>query len=296
LISSSKDSRRPTLRKPTVLFVIALGSVAACGGGESRRSRGANPQAEILATVNGVPITRREEELRAKAGATGGAPNHAASQNVLQTLVREELIFQKSVQLGLDRDEEYRAKVDELEAQLRAFRRQEMAVRFRSYMQGRGAVTDAEARAYFDENAEAIRTRFHVLQILYKGRFAEIASDRQDISGGMKFEEVAARRFPDLQAGGRAPWDLGELRWFQLPPSWRGIVDRMQPGQVSEIIKGENDRHWVVKLVRRTTDPGVTFDSEKARIVEVLRQRKADVLYGSAIAEMTGKALVVYSR
>jgi parvulin-like peptidyl-prolyl isomerase len=289
------DTGSVTLRTPIVIAaVIALGSLAACGGeGRPKATRG---RVEVVATVNGVPITQRDLELRAKTGVTGEVAGHSVSANVLQTVVREELIYQKALQLGLDREEEYRLQIDDLEAQLRAFRRKEMAARFRRHMQQRAGVTEAEARAHFDENAETIRTRFHVLQLFSKGKQAEMARDVQELASGTTFEEVAARRFPGVESSGKGPWDLGELRWYQLPPAWRGVVDRMEPGQVSDVIKGENDRYWVIKLVSRTIDPGITFETERERIVDVLRQQKAADLYASTLGEMKGRALVVYSR
>ncbi|HSM91957.1 MAG TPA: peptidylprolyl isomerase [Anaeromyxobacteraceae bacterium] len=287
------------MRNPAVLWVavVSVASLAACRGGQAASPRPAPEGPRVLATVNGVPITEGDVGQRVRVGVSGQVAGHAASSpNVLQTIVREELIFQRSLQLGLDQDEAYRRKLDDLEAQLRTFRRQEMAARFRRHVQERAAVTDAEAREYYEKNATTIGTRFHVLQIFYKGKLAEITRDRQEIAGGAPFEEVASRRFTGLPASGKAPWDLGELRWSQLPPAWRGVVDRMEPGQVSEILKGEGDRLWVIKLVGRTLDPAVSFEGERERIAELLRQQKAADLYASALAEMTGKALVVYAK
>jgi hypothetical protein len=250
---------------------------------------------KILAKVNGVPITEHDVAQRSKRGAAG-APGHDVSGNVLQTVVRDELIFQKAVELGLDTEPEYRQRLDALEAQLRAFQRQEMSTRYRRYVQENAAVTDAEARAYFDERAPFIRTRFHVLQILYRGRHAEIVKDHQDVKSGMSFEDVASRRFPGFPKESRPPWDLGEMYWHQIPQSWRGIVDRLEPGEVSEVIRGDNERFWVIKLANKATDPRISFETEKDRIVEVLRQQKADALYDSMLADLKGKADIVYSK
>ena len=296
--SSQHETREGPLRNPAVLCVavVSVVSLAACRDQAASPRRSSDGQPKILATVNGVPITEGDVGQRARAGVSGEVAGHAASsQNVLQTVVREELILQRSLQLGLDRDEAYRRKLDDLEAQLRTFRRQEMAARFRKHVQERAAVTDAEAREYYEKNVMVIGTRFHVLQIFYKGKLAEITRDREEIARGTPFEEVASRRFAGLQANGKAPWDLGELRWSQLPSAWRGVVDHMEPGQVSEIIKGEGDRLWVIKLVNRALDPAVSYEGERERIVELLRQQKANELYASALAEATGKALVVYS-
>jgi len=107
---------------------------------------------------------------------------------------------------------------------------------------------------------------------------------------------VAARRFPVLPPNVKPPWDLGELHWFQFPEPWKGIVDRLAPGQVTDLIKGENERVWVVKLVSKTVDPAITFETEKGRIVEKLRQRRVDALYDGMLAELDRKASVVYSK
>ena len=107
---------------------------------------------------------------------------------------------------------------------------------------------------------------------------------------------VAAKRFPDLPASVKAPWDLGEMAWNQLPPAWRGVVDRLQPGQVSDVIQGEAGRSWIVKLVSRRVDPTITFETEKDRIVDALRQQKATELYEATLAEARAKARIVYAK
>jgi parvulin-like peptidyl-prolyl isomerase len=247
--------------------------------------------------VNGAPITERDLEHRWKRGAKG-APGHdaAADANVLQTLVREELVYQKATQLGLDRDEQYRVRLDDLEAQVRAFKRQEMATRLRMWALQQSAVSDAEARAWFDANAALVRSRLHVLQILYKGERPEALKDAQEVKAGVSFEEVAARRYGAAPAGARAPWDLGELAWHQLPPQWRGVVDRLEPGQTSGVIDGEGDRAWVVKLVARRVEPTVSLETEKAKIVDVLASEKARELYERVLAEAKAKAAISYAK
>ena len=282
------------MRTPTILFVAVVWAAAACGreGGPGPK-RAIAGQAKVLATVNGVPITEDDLTQRSKSALAGA---HELSGNVLQTIVRDELIYQKAVELGLDGEEEYRHKLDALEAQLRAFRRREMSALYRRHVQQQAAVTDPEARAYFDKNASSIQTRFHVLQLFYRGKYQEVVKDQADLKSGTPFAEVASRRLAGVPISGKPPWDLGEMSWFQMPPPWRGIVDRLEPGQVSEIIKGENDRFWVIALAGKRIDPAITFATERERIVEGLRQQKADALYDTMLAEMKQKAKIVYSK
>ena len=130
-----------------------------------------------------------------------------------------------------------------------------MTTLHREYIKSKAVVTDSEAREYFEKNSKRIQTKFHVWQIYYRGEETRIAQDSKDLKSGMPFEKVAARRFPNLPKGMKAPWDLGDLYWFQIPAPWQGVVDRLEPGQVSDIIKGPNDRFWVIKLVDKTVDP-----------------------------------------
>ncbi len=103
---------------------------------------------------------------------------------------------------------------------------------------------------------------------------------------GTPFEKVAAGRFAELPASVKPPWDLGEMAWIQIPPAWRGIVDRLEPGQVSDVIQGEGGGCWILKLRGKRVDPAVTFETEKDRIVESLRQQKAAALQDAMLAEL----------
>ncbi len=282
------------MRTPAPLAaVLSLASLASCGRPVAPAAPGAT---RAVATVNGASITEADLDQRTKRIPNAGAPGHDVSANVLQTLVREELIAQKAMELGLDREPGYREQVEQMEAQLRALKRQQLAVLYRAWVQSRATPTEADARAWFDANADLVRTRFHVLQIMRRAEPAELQRDQEELRAGAPFEKVAARRFPDLPASVKAPWDLGEMAWNQLPPAWRGVVDRLQPGQVSDVIQGEAGRSWIVKLVSRRVDPAITFETEKDRIVDALRQQKAAQLYDATLADLKAKARIVYAK
>jgi hypothetical protein len=65
---------------------------------------------------------------------------------------------------------------------------------------------------------------------------------------------------------------------------------------VSEIIKGPNERYWVIKLVDKMVDPKITFDTEKEKIVEVLRKQKADELYETMLSQMRTKSKIIFPK
>jgi len=184
--------------------------------------------------------------------------------------------------------------MNEAEAQLRAHQRQEMSAFYRRHIRSKTEVKDGEAQEYFEKNAKRIQSKFHVWQIFYRGKDSQMAEAVKELKSGVPFEKVAARQFPNLPKHMKAPWDLGFLHWSQIPPPWQGVIDRLEVGQVSDIIKGPNDRFWVIKLVNKTVDPKITFATEKERIVEVLQKQKAEELYENLLNEMRSKAKIVF--
>ena len=280
-----------------LIAVFLMASLLSCTGKkEPNQKTDSDALGKILATVNGVPITEYDVNLNLKRVVHGEKVPPEATQNILQNLVRNELIYQQTMELGLDNNQEYRRKLSEAEAQLRDYKRKEISPLYREYIKNKAVVTDSEAKEYFDKNSKKIQTKVHLGQIYYRGEEAKIAEDYKDLKSGKSFEKVALRRFPNLPKGMKAPWDLGYLYWSQIPASWQDSIDRLKPGQVSDIIKGPNERFWLIKLVDRTVDPNITFATEKERIVEVLRKQKADELSETMLSQMREKSKIVFPK
>jgi parvulin-like peptidyl-prolyl isomerase len=293
------NEEKKTLKKNRVslIAVFLVVSLISCSEKrEASRKTDYDVQGKVLATVNGVPITESDVKQSLKRGAHGEPINPESIQNILESVIRNELIYQQSLELGLDKNPEYRRKMYEAEVQLRAYQRQEISTLYREYIKNKAVVTDSEAKEYFEKNSVKIQTKFHVGQIYYRGGEDQIAADYKDLKSGKPFEKVASKRFPNLPKGMKAPWDLGYLYWFQIPPPWQGVIDRLEPGQVSDIIKGPNERFWVIKLVDKMVDPKITFDTEKGKIVEVLRKQKADELYETMLSQMRTKSKIVFPK
>jgi PPIC-type PPIASE domain len=288
-----------TLKKIGVplIVVFLMASLLSCA-----EKKEANPKTEndsqwkILATVNGVPITEYDVNLNLKRTVHGETVTPEATKNILENLVRNELIYQQSLELGLDNNLEYRRKLYEADAQLRDYKKREISPLYREYIKNKAVVTDSEAKEYFEQNTKRIQTKIHLGQIYYKGEEARIAEDYKEIKSGKSFEKVASKRFLNLPKGMKAPWDLGYLHWSQIPSFWQDSIDRLKPGQASDIIKGPNERFWVIKLIDRTVDPNITFSTEKANIVEILRKQKTDELSKTMLGQIRTKSKIVFPK
>ncbi len=254
--------------------------------------------AKVLARVNGVPITEIDVKLRGRTPPAhgGAAPAAPTPSGVLETVIRDELVYQRAVELGLDRDPEYMKKLQEMEAGIAAFKRREMLELFnRRELAAKAAVSDDEAKAYFEKHAGDVKSEYHVMQILISRDETAARATKAEIAKGASFEEVAKKRFPGLPETVKPPWDLGYLKWNQIPEAWWGVIFQMKPGQVSDVIAGEQGRFWILKLVDRREVQGASFEQVKPRIVSVLERQKLEKARTAILEELRKKADVVYS-
>lgn len=235
-------------------------------------SASAAPGSKVLARVNGVPITEADVELRlAGEHETGKSEEHR--KNVLEQLIGKELLAQKAREAGLEQDPKYQEGLQRLLAQVSAYQRQELAELYlRREGDKRAGFTEDDQKAYFKANEKRIRTEIHVLQILRRSE-AAIVEARSLIDRGKSFEDAAKELFPNLPEGQR-PWDLGYLSFQKIPEPWRETIYELKPGEMSGILRGPNERFWLIKVVDVRTNEKLDYESVKEAIVADMKVTK----------------------
>ncbi len=275
------------MRRSLVLCTLAL---AACSKGEPRRQ----PPKDLVATVNGAPITRTEVELRLRAGGGHQGPAEAtpeARQGALEAVITQELFAQRAQSLGLDGDPAFLDAMAQVEAQVREVRRRELSRLFvDKELSAKAEATPAEVQAYFEANAGRIRVEVRVSQLLVKGRAAADAL-AAELAAGRSFDDVARGRFPALP-GGQEPWRLGFLTWQQVPEPWWPELDRLSPGGVSGPIAGPSERFWVIRLDEKRESAAMTLEVATPTIKNLLRAGKADDARAAAAKALRAAAKV----
>lgn len=252
--------------------------------------------ADVVVTVNGAPIGDADIRLKVKGDMHSSDDTPLARKNALDAIIRQELIRQRAVELGLEADSAYQQKLHQMEAQMNAFKRTELAeVFFRKAIAGKAEIGEVEAKKYFDENAERIRTELHIEQILRIGGVEAMDRDLRDLRQGTPFEEVAKRQFPGLPETPQKPWDLGFMKWSQLPENWRAVLDGLKPGQFSDIIHGPKNRSWIIRLVDKREDKDVTFESAKTAVIDSMKNAAIEQLREKTERELRDKAKIVYA-
>lgn len=290
---------------PSLLATMILVSTVAFGQDQSNSSRnsdsGTRPQSSkpidtVLAIVNGTPIV--EADVRFALNSSGHNKNEvppAHRTNVLEAIVRRELLRQRAVELGLDANRSYQEKLRRMDARINAFKRKELSDLLWREIAGSAEISEAEVKRYFAENAAQIKTELHVWQILRR-REGSIEQDLNDLEQGTSFEEVARKRFSRFPKAGGAPWDLGYLKWNQVPEPWRNVVYDLKKDQMSGIIRGPNQRFWIIKLIDKREDPATTLESSKPTIVAVLKNVKIEELREKTERDLRTKATITYSK
>lgn len=287
-----------------VLALFAAVAVQGCGSpspaapqkpGAPAASPAGAPGAKapaVLATVNGVAITEVEVGLAKGAHAAGGSPDDQ-KRAALEALVREELIRQRAVSLGLDQDPLYLEDVRKAEAQLVGVKRKLLGELWsKREVEAAAEVTDADARAFFAANEQQFRTEYHVQQIMLRdaGKAAEI---KAELKSGTPFATIAARQFPTLPEGA-TPWDLGFLGYAQLPEAWKSVVSTLKPGETSDILPGNRNRFWIVQLVEVRPNPKVEVEKIVPVLKASLKSAKLDEARAKAEDGLRASAKIEY--
>jgi hypothetical protein len=292
------------------LFLLTPVCVLALSCGSSRQTEEASARAPrpvkgVVAVVDSRPITALEVTIESKSATsheTGASRDHAGAsrydREVLDEMVRQELAAGRAVELGLDADEAYQQELRALEAQLASFKRKRLSELYYGHeLAERAKVDDSFVRAWFDAHAGELRAELHVRQILLRDR-GSIDEAAAALAQGADFEEVAARPFASLppEALEKEPWDLGWLRWHQIPDAWRDAVYRLPDGGVSPVIEGPKRRYWIVQVVERRTADDVTFESVKPLLVERLRDERTRALRSEIDRDLRRSGRVVYPK
>jgi len=216
----------------------------------------------VLARVGGQAITEAQflEVARDNTERYPGPPD-SAKVRLLGDLVDRELLVQGALSEGLDQTPEFQV-----------YRRQseDQALReavVRALVGGPFEVSDAEVRQFYDRRDTATRAR---MIVVYDGAQARQAAD--DLKRGEEFTVVADRYNPSgmLPPGG----DLG----FVLPGSLVAPLDDVLregvPGQWYGPIDAGTEGWFLVRIEERRPESQPPFEEVRARLAEMLRQRK----------------------
>lgn len=231
---------------------------------------------KALVKVNGVAITEEDVRLALRLRSSQEPIPPEKQPAVVESLIRDELVAQRAAALGMDQNESYLAEKAKMDAQIQAMRRRVLGdLYFKDQVESKIAIDDATVQRYFDTHKERLGMELHILQILVR-RDAEAFAAVEKLKAGKSFAEVAREGFATVPDEKAPPWDLGWLKWRQVPEAWREVVYALQPGEHSGVIAGPRGRYWVIQLVDRRSNRPVSLDEVRSQITDELRGQQVE--------------------
>jgi parvulin-like peptidyl-prolyl isomerase len=281
------------LKKPALLLLLCFilaGLFIGCTA-KKEPAKSSETGGKVVAKVNGTPIT--EEDLRFRLPGTHGDRKTSGNQRkALDDVITEELLYQQGLKIGLDKDPGYRAQMAKLEHQLAIAKRAEMTRRvYNTQVAAKIEITHADAKSYYDKNADRITTELHLGVISFNDK--ERAEEAlQKIGGGAPFESIARSVMGSQVSAGREPWDLGFLSWGQIPVDFVDPVYRLKPGEVSNLVSSKRTGYQIFKLFGARKNPKADFASMSGLIMNRLRDEKVIEAYEQYVEKLKKEAKI----
>jgi len=254
----------------TLLVSAALVALAACqpqAGGGAAPAGGAASNSPPIATVNGTPIRRDFFDFYVKqvAGRNATELNDEQRGQVLDSLVRAELVAQQANKDGIDKTQDTAALLE-----LTRINVLEQAMS-QNYLKDKKA-SDQELRAEYESQvAKLPKTEYHARHILvttqpYAERIVE------SLKKGIKFDELARRESMDSskESGG----DLGWFTPERMDKAFADAVVSLKPGEYTTMpVQTQYGWHVIQLLETRDTAPP-PYDNVKQRLEQVVQAKK----------------------
>jgi parvulin-like peptidyl-prolyl isomerase len=281
------------LKKGTLFLLVGFILVHIFGGCTAKKESAKNSETEgkVVAKVNGTPITEEDLSFRLP-GAHGEKRASGNEQKALDDVIAEEVLYQQGLKIGLDKDPGYRAHIARFERQLNHVKRAEMTRRvYNTQVAAKVEITQADAKNYYDKNANQITTELHLGVIPFNNK--EGAGEAlEKIRGGATFESIARSVMGSQVSAGREPWDLGFLSWDQIPIDFVDAVYRLKPGEVSSIVSSKRTGYQVFKLLGVRKNPKADLTNMLGAIMNRLRDEKVFEAYEQYVDKLKKEAKI----
>lgn len=251
------------------IALASLAALAACqqaGKDAAKTADKPDPAAEVVATVDGVALTRNTFDFYIKA-ATGKASADLAPeqrQEALDSLIRMQLVAAQAQKDGLDKEKDISAALDlsRLDVLQRALQQK--------YLKDK-APTEQELRAEYETQlAQMPRTEYRARHILVQTEeFANRLMER--LKKGEKFERVARESLDSSKENG------GDLGWFNPQSMVKPFADAVMTLKKGETTAKPVQTQYGWHIIRledtREVQPP-PFDAVKGQLGQVVLAKK----------------------
>jgi peptidyl-prolyl cis-trans isomerase C len=253
-------------RRTPLIIALVLGlslGAAGCNEQGEKTSESKDQKGEVLATVNGEPIT--EDELNEYRSARPASARMQDEKALLDELVTQKVVYQDALSKNLDKDPEVALELELLRIRALASAAVQKAMKD-------NPITDEELRAEYDKLKERMVTKeYKAGHILVKEE--ELAKKLiAQLNQGADFAKLAQEHSTDssAQAGG----DLGWFNPKQMVPPFSQALGKIEPGSYTkDPVKTQFGWH-VIKLEDSRQSEPPALEEIKGRLEQMLKQRQ----------------------
>lgn len=334
LIFATSSSSAAQTQSPSASTAPAAQSQPATGSATSSGALDPSKLPAVVATVNGKDVSKAEllesargaQQRIASAGQTAPPANSAFYNQVLDRIIGGMLLYQESQAQGTEAtDQEAQNELAALEKRVnnpdtfnQLLQKQNMTrddlqqtlkedLSIQKYVQEKIVpavqVSDAEAKAFYDQNADKMKRpeRVQVSHILV--RVPQDATDAQkaaakkkaedllqQIKSGADFAELAKSNSDDPGSKPRGG-DLGWISRGQTVKPFEDAAFALKPQQVSDVVESPFGYH-IIKQTAHQDAGAVSFEEAKPRIVDFLKQQKVDQAVQAKVQALMAKAKI----
>jgi parvulin-like peptidyl-prolyl isomerase len=264
------------MRKVTILLLI-IPLIYVFAGCAKEGQKGA-----YIAKVGNVQITQADFERELK-----NLPNFAqkifegneGKEKFLNELIKRELLYQEALKKGLDKNTEYKKKVEEFKKITLISQLLETEITSKS------DVTDQDVKDYYEKHKEDFSPFLEARVSLIRVKTEEEANKiRERLIKGEDFAKIAKSSSID-QGSAKNGGDLGYLSRNQLTPELETVVSRLNTGEISEPIKVQNG-YDIIKITDKKLGKQIEFEKVKNLIKQHLSAEKQKDAFDSYIENL----------
>jgi peptidyl-prolyl cis-trans isomerase C len=203
----------------------------------------------------------------------------SGKERFLDELIKKEILYQEALKKGIDKDPQYKAKVEDFKKITL------VGLLLERVIEEKSKVTPEDVKEYYEKNKDEVSpaTQIRVSQIIVKTS-DEANSIYEKLKKGEDFAKIAKQSSID-PGSAKSGGDLGYLGKGQMKPEIESVAVKLKVGQISPPVKISGG-YLLVKVTDKKLGKPLEFDKVKNLIAQRLAAEKQKVAFDSYLDEL----------
>jgi len=203
----------------------------------------------------------------------------SGKERFLDELVKKEILYQEAVKKGIDKDPQFKAKVEDFQKITL------VGLLLEKVIEEKSKVTPEDVKDYYEKNKDEVSpaTQIRVSQIVVKTS-DEAKGIYEKLKQGEDFAKIAKQSSLD-PGSAKNGGDLGYLAKGQMKPEIESVAAKLKAGQFSPPVKIPAG-YLIVKVTEKKFGKPLEFDKVKNLIAQRLAAEKQKDAFDSYLDEL----------